>query len=269
MHPEILAGIVQTKTEEVRRAMIRLPLTELENQAHLSLQEGLQKRGFVKKLQECLDKGNPAVIAEIKKASPSKGILREKFDVKSIAASYAQNGAAALSVLTDELYFQGMVKNLDIARNACDLPILRKDFIVDPYQVYESKVYGANCILLILSILEDSIVKELEQLARSLEMDVLLEVHNAEELERALILQSRLIGINNRDLRTFKVSLSTTFELVPLIPKDYLVVTESGILCKRDVEEMTRAGVKIFLVGEAFMKSDDCGEALRALFEGI
>ena len=206
------------------------------------------------------------MIAEIKKASPSKGLLRADFVPADIAQSYAEAGAACLSVLTDRQFFQGQNDYLKQARASCDLPVLRKDFIVDPYQVYESRVVGADCILLIAACLQDEQMAELEAIARSLDMAVLVEVHDGAELERALQLKTPLLGINNRDLRTFEVKLETTLSLLDRVPPEKLLVTESGILGPADVQRMRDAGVHAFLVGEAFMRADDPGAALTALF---
>lgn len=208
----------------------------------------------------------PAVIAEIKRASPSKGLLRENFDPGAIARSYEKAGAACMSVLTDAEFFQGSTTHLQQARAACALPALRKDFLIDPYQAYESRALGADCVLLIAACLDDQKMRELEALALALGMAVLVEVHDAAELERALTLKTPLIGINNRNLRTFETRLETTLELLPRVPNDRIVVTESGILLPADVARMRTAGVHTFLVGEAFMRAPDPGSALRALF---
>jgi indole-3-glycerol phosphate synthase len=208
----------------------------------------------------------PAVIAEIKRASPSKGLLRPDFDPAAIARSYAKGGAACLSVLTDREFFQGAPEHLASARAACALPALRKDFLIDPYQVYESRALGADCVLLIAACLEDTEMRELEALAHRLGMAVLVEVHDAAELGRAAALETPLIGINNRNLRTFETRLETTLELLEHIPKDRIVVTESGILGRKDVIRMRERGVNVFLVGEAFMRAKDPGAELKALF---
>jgi indole-3-glycerol phosphate synthase len=208
----------------------------------------------------------PAVIAEIKRASPSKGLLRENFDPPAIARSYEKAGAACMSVLTDTEFFQGSTTHLQQARAACALPALRKDFLIDPYQAYESRAMGADCVLLIAACLEDGQMLELEALALGLGMAVLVEVHDAAELERALTLKTPLIGINNRNLRTFETRLETTLALLPSVPKDRIVITESGILSSADVSRMRAAGVHAFLVGEAFMRVPDPGAALRKLF---
>jgi indole-3-glycerol phosphate synthase len=224
-------------------------------------------RDFTAALRARLATGRPAVIAEIKRASPSRGVLREKFDPAAIAKSYEAAGAACISVLTDREFFQGSIEHLQAARGGCSLPALRKDFIVDPYQVYESRAVGADCILLIAASLSAAQMKQFEALAQGLGMAVLVEVHDASELERALELQTPLVGINNRDLRTFDTRLEITLGLLPRVPKDRIVITESGILAPGDVARMRSSGVNAFLVGEAFMRAPDPGEALRALFE--
>lgn len=223
-------------------------------------------RDFEGALRTCIAHDQPAVIAEIKKASPSKGILRENFLPKEIAISYAQHGAACLSVLTDLQFFQGGPEYLQQARNVCSLPVLRKDFIIDPYQIYQARMIGADCILLIVAALDQQLMCELEVCAQELNMSVLVEIHNAHELERALELKTPLLGINNRNLRTFEVSLETTFNLLPHIPSNKLVITESGILTRDDVQQIRNHGVNAFLVGEALMRARDPGLALQELF---
>jgi indole-3-glycerol phosphate synthase len=223
-------------------------------------------RDFVGAMRSKMAAGQSAVIAEIKKASPSKGILRADFMPADIAQSYAQEGAACLSVLTDQQFFQGSADYLKQARASCDLPVLRKDFMVDAYQVYEARVMGADCILLIAACLDDAQMADLEALAHSLDMAVLVEVHDRAELLRALKLKTPLVGINNRNLRTFEVSLDTTLSLMPDVPPDRLLVTESGILSNADVQRMREAQVHAFLVGEAFMRASDPGAALATLF---
>ena len=208
----------------------------------------------------------PAVIAEVKRASPSKGLLRANFDPAAIARSYEQGGAACMSVLTDREFFQGSAEDLIKARAACSLPTLRKDFLIDPYQAFEARALGADCVLLIVACLEDAQMRALEEVAHSLGMAVLVEVHDAGELDRALALNTPLIGINNRNLRTFETRLETTLDLLPRVPKDRVVVTESGIQSTADVRRMRGGGVNTFLVGEAFMRADDPGKELRKLF---
>ena len=224
------------------------------------------RRDFEKALREKIAAGSAAVIAEVKKASPSKGIIRERFYPAEIARSYEKYGAACLSVLTDREFFKGDSAYLVQARAACSLPVLRKDFIIDPYQVYEAAAWGADCILLIVAALEDSRMAELEACASELGLDVLVEVHNAAELERALSLKTPLLGINNRDLKTFRTSIDNTIRLLPGLPQGKLVVTESGILCRDDVLKMRAAGVNAFLVGEAFMRAEEPGKELAKLF---
>jgi indole-3-glycerol phosphate synthase len=261
---DILNKIVEVKREEVAAAKKRVPLEAIRDDA-LSR---VLTRDFVGAMRAKIAGGQSAVIAEIKKASPSKGLLRADFIPADIAQSYAEGGAACLSVLTDRQFFQGQNDYLKQARASCDLPVLRKDFMVDPYQIYESRVVGADCVLLIAACLEDAQMAELEAIALSLDMAVLVEVHDRAELERALKLKSPLLGINNRDLRTFEVKLETTLSLKELVPPGKLLVTESGILARPDVERMREAGVHAFLVGEAFMRAEDPGAALQALFGG-
>ncbi len=259
---DILDKIVAVKRQEVAAAMRRKPLEAVRFDA----ESRVLTRDFVGALRAKTAAGQPAVIAEVKKASPSKGVLRADFIPADIAQSYAEYGAACLSVLTDKDFFQGSVDYLKQARASCDLPVLRKDFIVDPYQVYESRVMGADCILLIAACLDDAQMKSLEALALSLDMAVLVEVHDRAELDRALKLKTPLLGINNRNLQTFEVSLDTTLTLLKDVPADRLLVTESGITTPADVARMRAAGVNAFLVGEAFMRAEDPGVALAALF---
>ena len=259
---DILDKIVAVKRQEVAAAIQRKSLAVVREDA----ESRVLTRDFVGALRAKIAAGKPAVIAEIKKASPSKGILREDFIPADIAQSYAECGAACLSVLTDVQFFQGEVDYLKQARASCQLPVLRKDFMVDPYQIYESRAMGADCILLIAACLDDAQMKDLEAIARSLDMAVLVEVHDGAELERALQLKTPLIGINNRNLKTFDVSLDTTLSLKAQVPADRLLVTESGIRTRDDVLRMGAAGVNAFLVGEAFMRAPDPGEALAALF---
>jgi indole-3-glycerol phosphate synthase len=260
--PDILQKILRRKSEEILERLGETPYEAMLNRATLAE----PPRGFVRALKNRLAAGRPAVIAEIKKASPSKGVLREHFRPAEIAASYADHGAACLSVLTDRDFFQGGENYLQQARAACELPVIRKDFIVDPYQVAEARAIGADCILLIAAALDDRALRQLSDLALELGMDVLVEVHDAAELERTLALDLPLIGINNRNLRTFDVHLETTLDLLDSIPKGCIVVTESGILGPEDVALMQRHGVNAFLVGEAFMKAEDPGEKLAELF---
>lgn len=259
---DVLARILRVKAEEIAQAQRVKDLAAVRREAEAAG----PVRDFVGALRTRITAGTPAVIAEIKKASPSKGVLREHFDVPSIARSYAEHGAACLSVLTDRQFFQGAPEFLVQARAACVLPALRKDFIVDPYQVYEARAMGADCILLIVAALDDVRMRELEAMALALGMAVLVEVHDRAELDRALALSTPLLGINNRDLRTFETRLETTIGLLAHIPASRLVVTESGILTAQDVQRMRGHGVGAFLVGEAFMRATDPGLALRKLF---
>jgi indole-3-glycerol phosphate synthase len=259
---DILNQIVATKREEIASAQKRVPLAAMRADA----ESRVLTRDFEGALRRKIAAGKSAVIAEIKKASPSKGVLRPAFIPADIAQSYAEFGAACLSVLTDRQFFQGQVDYLKQARASCDLPVLRKDFIVDPYQIYESRAIGADCILLIAACLDDARMAELEAIARSLDMAVLVEVHDLRELERALKLKTPLVGINNRNLRSFEVTLDTTLGMIKDVPADRLLVTESGIASRADVKRLRDAGVNAFLVGEAFMRAEDPGEALAALF---
>ena len=259
---DILEQIVSVKRDEISLARRRRDLASLRRDAE---QLG-SLRDFTGALRSKIDTGAAAVIAEIKKASPSKGVLRERFVPEAIAESYAEHGAAALSVLTDARFFQGSAAYLEAARAACALPVLRKDFLVDPYQVYEARAMGADAVLLIVACLDPSLMIDLEALAHELGMAVLVEVHDAAELDRALLLKTPLVGINNRNLRTFEVTLATTLALQGRVPSGRILVTESGILGRPDVDRMRDAGVHAFLVGEAFMRADDPGAALEALF---
>jgi len=259
---DILQKITATKLEEVQHLKSRKSLEAVREDAW----SRVLTRDFEGALRTKVGQGKAGVIAEVKKASPSKGILRDPFFPADIAQSYAEHGAACLSVLTDQVYFQGAVDYLKQARASCDLPVLRKDFLVDPYQVYESRVMGADCILLIVSCLSDPQLQEFEAIARSLDMAVLVEVHDEEEMERALKLKTALIGVNNRDLKTFQVSLETTLNLKKMIPDGKLLVTESGISSVEDVKMLREQGVNAFLVGEAFMRAKEPGEALAAMF---
>jgi len=260
---DILDKIIAVKRDEISAARRRRDLPSLRRDAE-SL-GGL--RDFVAALRTKVGAGKPGVIAEVKKASPSKGVLRERFVPAEIAASYAEHGAACLSVLTDVQFFQGGNAYLEQARAACALPVLRKDFIVDPYQIYEARAIGADCILLIVACLDDGLMAELEAQARELGMAVLVEVHDGAELDRALRLKTPLVGVNNRNLRSFEVTLATTLGLLKHVPADRLLVTESGILAKSDVKRLRDADVHAFLVGEAFMRAADPGVALADLFQ--
>ena len=259
---DILDKIVAVKREEVAAALTRKPLAAVRFDA----ESRVLTRDFVGALRDKIASGHPGVIAEIKKASPSKGVLRADFIPADIAQSYAEFGAACLSVLTDQPFFQGCVDYLKQARASCQLPVLRKDFMVDAYQIYESRAMGADAVLLIAACLDDAQMKDFEAIARSLDMAVLVEVHDRTELERALKLNTPLIGVNNRNLKTFEVSLDTTLNLMVDIPADRLLGCESGIHTRDDVLRMGAAGVNAFLVGEAFMRAQEPGEALAALF---
>jgi indole-3-glycerol phosphate synthase len=259
---DILQRIIAVKVAEVAQAKLARPLPALRAAAEACD----PPRDFAGALRDKIAAGAPAVIAEIKKASPSRGVLRENFDPAAIAAGYARNGAACLSVLTDAQFFQGSAENLQLARAACGLPVLRKDFMLEPYQVYEARAMGADCILLIVAALKPARMRELELAAMALNMAVLVEVHDAHELDRALLLETPLIGVNNRNLRTFETRLDVTLGLLARIPDDRLVITESGILKPADVELMRSHKVNCFLVGEAFMRAEDPGAELARLF---
>jgi indole-3-glycerol phosphate synthase len=259
---DILQRIVEVKRQEVPAARARRSESALRELAALQT----PPRAFADALRARIAADQAAVIAEVKKASPSKGVIREHFLPSEIAASYARHGAACLSVLTDAQFFQGHADYLRQARAACPLPVLRKDFMIDPYQVLEARAIGADCILLIAACLSDTQMAELEACAFELCMDVLVEVHDGDELDRALRLATPLVGINNRNLRTFEVTLDTTLGLLPRVPADRLLVTESGIQGRADVQRMRAANVHAFLVGEAFMRADDPGVALAELF---
>ncbi|OZB53171.1 MAG: indole-3-glycerol-phosphate synthase [Stenotrophomonas sp. 14-69-23] len=259
---DILNTILARKTQEVAERSARVPLSELKAR----VADASPVRGFASALQAAIANGDPAVIAEVKKASPSKGVIRPDFRPAEIAVSYELGGASCLSVLTDVDFFQGADAYLREAREACTLPVLRKDFVIDPYQVVEARVLGADCILLIVSALDDRQLAGLSDLAMQLGMDVLVEVHDIDELERAIQVPVPLVGINNRNLRTFEVSLDTTLSMRAAVPRDRLLVTESGILGPADVRTMREAGVNAFLVGEAFMRVEEPGEGLRQLF---
>jgi indole-3-glycerol phosphate synthase len=259
---DILQRIVAVKREEIAAARARRSLADWRALA----EAGGALRGFEAALRSRVACGEAAVIAEVKKASPSKGVLRESFEPAAIARSYEAGGAACLSVLTDERFFQGCAAYLEQARAACALPVLRKDFIVDEVQVHEARAMGADCVLLIAACLDDAELADLEACARGYGMDVLVEVHDAAELDRALALHTRLVGVNNRNLRSFEVSLDTTLDLLVRVPADRLLVTESGILARADVQRMRSHGVHAFLVGEAFMRAPEPGAALTGLF---
>ena len=259
---DILSRIVDVKREEVAAAIKRKSLAAMRADA----ESRVLTRDFVGSMRVKIAAGRPAVIAEIKRASPSKGLLREDFIAADIAQSYAEHGASCLSVLTDKQFFQGSIDYLKQARASCQLPVIRKDFMIDAYQVYESRAIGADAILLIAAILDDAQLRDFEAIARSLDMAVLVEVHDAPELLRALKLKTPLIGINNRNLKTFEVSLDTTLTLLRELPTGRLPVSESGIHRREDVLRLAAAGVNAFLVGEAFMRAPDPGEALAALF---
>ncbi|MCQ8104049.1 indole-3-glycerol phosphate synthase TrpC [Methylomonas sp. SURF-2] len=260
--PDILKTILAKKAEEVARRKINAPIAMLREIA-----TGVPgPRGFYQSLRGKADAKKPAIIAEIKKASPSQGVIREDFQPVNIAADYMMNGATCLSVLTDKEFFQGSEANLQMIRQKCPLPVIRKDFMIDPYQIEESRALGADCILLIVAALDDAMLKELADTASGLGMDALVEVHDAAELERALRLNTPMIGINNRNLRSFEVSLQTTLELKNSIPADKLIVTESGIHTPADVQLMLDNGIYTFLVGEAFMRAESPGQKMRELF---
>ena len=261
---DILKKILADKALEVTaRAQIK-SLSTLSKEVEAI---GAPARGFAAAIQSVVNANNTAVIAEIKKASPSKGVIREHFDPASIARDYEEGGATCLSVLTDEKYFQGSARYLQQARAACDLPVLRKDFIVDAYQLYEAREMGADAILLIAAALGDPLMSDLEQTAFALGLDVLVEVHDHQELERALRLQTPLVGVNNRNLRTFETSLQTTIDLLVDMPADKIVVSESGFHSSKDIHQLTTHGVRSFLIGEAFMREENPGVALSAMLK--
>lgn len=261
--PTVLQKILARKAEEIAQLKSRITLAELEAQARAAD----APRGFARALQAQVARKEAAIIAEVKKASPSKGVIREHFVPAEIAHSYALGGATCLSVLTDVDFFQGGNAYLQEARAACELPVIRKDFLVDPFQVVEARAIGADCILLIVAALDDGLMGELAATAKDVGLDVLVEVHDGAELERALkVLDTPLVGVNNRNLHTFEVSLETTLDLLPSIPQDRLVITESGILNRADVELMEINEVRAFLVGEAFMRADEPGQELQRLF---
>ena len=257
----ILDKILVTKKEEIATSKLAKSIHDLEN----DIRNNNDKRPFIKAIEEKFIGKDIAVIAEIKKASPSKGIIRANFNPDQIAKSYENGGATCLSVLTDKDYFQGNPSYIQLVKNHCKLPVLRKDFMIDHYQIFESKALGADCILLIVAALELNQMKELESLATELDMDVLVESHNEHELEKALQLNTKLIGINNRNLKTFDVSLQTTLNLLKEIPNGKITVTESGIFTSKDINLMKQHGIYSFLVGEAFMRDDDPGKSLKQL----
>lgn len=259
---DVLRRIIAAKREEVERSKAMVPLAEIERRAAAAS----APRGFEAAMRRRVDAGQFAVIAEIKRASPSRGLIRADFDPARIAASYQAAGAACLSVLTDREFFQGSAEDLRCARDACDLPVLRKDFMVDPYQVAEARAWGADCILLIVDAVPDEVLETLGDAARGLGMDVLVECHDADQLERALRLPATLVGINNRDLRTFETRIETTLGLRSKVPGDRLLVTESGISSPEDVDRLAAFGVSAYLVGSTFMAAPDPGAELRRLF---
>lgn len=260
--PTILENINARKRQEIVERSVRVSLAEVKSRS----EDQPKARGFVQAMENRLAQGQSAVIAEIKKASPSKGVIRKDFYPAEIAKSYASGGATCLSVLTDRDYFQGSEEYLQQVRAACSLPVIRKDFLIDPYQIYEARAIGADCVLLIVASLEKSQLMDLNELAMSIGLDVLIEVHDEAELEVALQTSNRLIGINNRNLHTFETSLDTTLQLLNKIEDERIVVTESGILAPQDVATMRAAGVNAFLVGEAFMRAEDPGDSLKKLF---
>ncbi len=259
---DILNRILARKADEIAERRNRVPLSELTAR----IAEQADTRGFASAIEGKIEAGLPAVIAEVKKASPSKGVIRANFDPAAIAKSYEAAGAACLSVLTDSDFFQGSEAFLQQARAACSLPLLRKDFIIDPYQVHEARAIGADCILLIAAALDDDVLLQLSLLAAELDLDVLCEVHDEDELERAMALPVPLIGVNNRNLRSFETSLETSLALQALIEYDRILVAESGIRTPEDVARLREGGIQAFLVGEAFMRAEDPGSELRRLF---
>jgi indole-3-glycerol phosphate synthase len=263
---DILNKILDVKVDEVAAAKKFRGLASLRGEVEGNAEARANLRGFEASLRGKIGAGQAGVIAEVKKASPSKGVLRADFRPAEIATSYAEHGAACLSVLTDKQFFQGAPEYLQQARAACAIPVLRKDFIIDPYQVYEARFWGADCILLIVSALDHGLMAELEACAQDLGLGVLVEVHDGDELAAALRLKTNMVGINNRNLRTFETSLQTTIDLLPRIPPEKMVITESGILTPDDVKRMRDADVHAFLVGEAFMRAPDPGIELSRLF---
>ena len=264
---DILNKILDVKADEISAAKKHQDLASLRRDVESNTESQSQIRGFETSLRNKIAAGKVGVIAEVKKASPSKGVLREDFHPADIATSYAKHGAACLSVLTDERFFQGAPDYLKQARAACSIPALRKDFMIDPYQVYQARAWGADCILLIVAALDHGLMRELEACAHEIGMDVLVEVHDADELDAALTLKTALLGINNRNLRTFETTLDTTINLLPRIPQNKLVITESAIRTRDDVQRMRDHAVHAFLVGEAFMRAQDPGAELAQLFD--
>jgi indole-3-glycerol phosphate synthase len=260
--PDVMRRIIAAKRREVEDARAAVPLADMERRA----QRADPPRGFEAALRRRVADGRPGVIAEIKRASPSRGLIRADFNPVRIAKSYESHGAACLSVLTDREFFGGSADDLRAARSACKLPVLRKDFMIDPYQVYEARSWGADCILLIMDAVPDAELDAMARLAQALGMDVLVECHDAAQLDRALRLPTRLVGINNRDLRTFDTRIETTIELLPRVPADRLLVAESGIARPEDVRRLSASGVSAYLVGSAFMEADNPGEKLAELF---
>jgi indole-3-glycerol phosphate synthase len=264
--PTVLKKIVARKIEEIAERSAVKSIADFEKMIALAHDSAQSPRGFAKAMQQSIEQGRPAIIAEAKKRSPSKGLLRDPFVPADIARSYQAGGASCMSVLTDADFFEGCEQYLVEARAACKLPVIRKDFIIDPYQVFEARAIGADCILLIVSCLEERQMKELNNLAIRLGMDVLIEVHGGDELEQALSLDNQMIGINNRNLHTFEVSLDNTFDLLDSIPKNKTIITESAIHSRDDVAAMRDKNVNGFLVGEAFMRAEDPGAQLQKLF---
>ena len=255
-----LGKIIETTKETLKKSSSYRPITSLEEDF-----EKYQKRGFIEAISKKVSSEETAIIAEIKKASPSKGLIREDFEPKKIAKDYEANGATSLSVLTDEPFFQGKLEYLDMVRNSCSLPILRKDFMIDPYQIYETKASGGDCILLIVAALDLAQLKDFSQLAKELNLDVLIEVHSDEELNKALTIDPKLVGINNRDLNTFVTDIETTVNLLPSVPKNKTVISESGFSEKSDLEKLAKLGVSSFLVGESLMRQEDLEKATKLL----